>query len=114
MKMNYLIIILALVMTSCAHQLMSKSVLLEPGMSKKELVELMGVPGNRQFKGNKEAWQYCETGGMADDYITVWLINGAVAGTQSYHNTGMGFCSSYFKTVNWEEAPDAVLEIRNR
>ena len=38
-------------------------------------------PGNRQFKGNKEAWQYCETGGMADDYITVWLINGVVAGT---------------------------------
>jgi hypothetical protein len=36
----------------------------------------MGIPDNKQFHKTKEAWQYCETGGITDDYIIVWLHNG--------------------------------------
>jgi len=109
-----IIVMIAFFLSACANQLMKKSILLEPGMTKEELVANLGPPGNRQFKGNKEAWQYCETGGMVDDYVVVWLVHGKVAGTQSYNNSRPGFCSSFFRTVNWEEAPDAVIEFRDR
>ena len=38
----------------------NRSLLISSGMSKQEVIDIMGNPGNRQFSGNDEAWQYCE------------------------------------------------------
>jgi hypothetical protein len=116
MKHIFLALSVAGCLSACATQpLTKKTLLIEPGMSKDDVLSVMGSPGNRQFKGNKEAWQYCQTGWSADEYILIWLVDGTVAQTQTYANTEHGgLCTSFFRTVDWEEAPDAVVEIRSR
>jgi len=86
-------------------------------MSGSELRFAMGEPQDRQFKGTNEAWQYCATdysGLKADDYVLVWLANDAVTGMQTYRNSKKGTCESFFRTVDWEQAPDTSIEIRQR
>jgi len=109
-----LLVTTVLFLSSCASSISNKSIDLEPGMSKQELTALMGRPGDRQFSGNVEAWQYCETGMSTDDFLIVWLANGKVVETQTYDNSFLGVCSSYFRTINWEEAPDKIIEFRER
>ena len=101
-----------LFLSSCAN-VTTQSVDLEPGMSKAELTSILGKPGKKQISGIAEAWQYCNTGFAADNYIIVWLVNDEVVETQDYLNTvGVGACSSFFKSVDWKEAPDKILELR--
>ena len=51
---------------------------------------------------------------MKDEYLIVWLANNQVVETQRYENAySIGMCSSY-KTINWEDAPDKIIEIRER
>ena len=103
-----------LFLSSCAQTVATKSIYLEPGMSKTELAALLGTPGDRQFSGNVEAWQYCDTGFAKDEYLIVWLADGKVVETQRYENAySMGICSSY-STINWEDAPDKIIEFRKR
>ena len=108
-----LIVITVLFISSCAN-VATKSIDLEPGMSKTQLTSLLGRPGDRQFSGNVEAWQYCDTGFAKDEYLIVWLANGKVVETQRYENSySIGMCSSY-TTINWEDAPDKIIEFRER
>tara|TARA_Y100000031_G_scaffold142814_1_gene172690 strand:+ start:534 stop:881 length:348 start_codon:yes stop_codon:yes gene_type:complete len=108
-----LLVLTVLFISSCAT-VATKSIDLEPGMSKTELTSLLGRPGDRQFSGNVEAWQYCDTGFAKDEYLIVWLANGIVVETQRYENAySMGMCSS-FTTINWEDAPDKIIEFRER
>ncbi len=74
----------------------------------------MGSPGDRQFKKDKEAWQYCSTGFASDDYMIIWFEGDAVTGLNSYKNHAPGACSSFFKPIKWENAPDKTIELRNR
>jgi len=116
---SLVVLVFILLLQACAsHSLIIKnSASIRPGMSSSELRQLMGEPQNRQFKGKDEAWQYCSTdysGFEADHYVLVWLFDGVVTGMQTYRNTRFGTCESFFRTVNWEEAPDAAIEIRQR
>ena len=110
--MRYMVIVASmLILQACASQsaVVRKSETVRLGMSVTDLRQVMGEPQNRQFKGKNEAWQYCSTGysGFEDDhYVLVWLFDGVVSGMQSYLNTKFGNCESFFRTVNWEEAPD--------
>ena len=110
--MRYMVIVaLMLILQACSSQsaVVRKSETVRLGMSVTDLRQVMGEPQNRQFKGKNEAWQYCSTGysGFEDDhYVLVWLFDGVVSGMQSYLNTKFGNCESFFRTVNWEEAPD--------
>ena len=86
-------------------------------MTAEEVRISMGEPQNRQFQGENEAWQYCSTdysGFEADHYVLIWLYKGTVTGMQTYRNTLYGSCESFFRTVDWEEAPDVSIEIRNK
>lgn len=118
MKRLYLIVLVVL-LQACASQsqMIKNSTNITAGMSVDELRKVMGEPQNRQFKGNDEAWQYCSTdysGFEADHYVLVWLADNTVTGMQTYRNTEYGTCESFFRMVNWKEAPDASIEIRNR
>ena len=90
--------------------------LIAPGMSKKEVLGILDAPGNRQFKGKDEAWQYCQTSvwGTTDKYAVVWFFDGKVTGMNTYQQSGIGMCETFFKTVNWENAPDHTIEFRER
>lgn len=97
--------------------MVKNSASIKAGMSINELRKVMGEPQNRQFEGKNEAWQYCSTdysGLEADHYFLVWLADEIVTGMRTYRNTEYGTCESFFRTVNWEEAPDTSVEIRNR
>jgi len=108
-----------LLLQACASQspIVKNSARIRSGMSAWDLRRVMGEPQNRQFQGENEAWQYCATdhsGIEADNYVLVWLFNGVVSGMQTYRNTRFGMCESFFRTINWEDAPDTTIELRQR
>ena len=82
-------------------------------MSKQEVINVMGYPGNRQFSGVDEAWQYCERlwGPGYNRYFIIWFHNGIVSGLTTKNFPG---AENTFFPVNWEEKPDKTIEIRSR
>ena len=100
--------------SSCGTAALKSSAAVSPGMSSQEVIAIMGPPEDRQFRGSDEAWQYCSTGFESDTFVIVWIYSGVVNGLQTYKNRSTGLCSSFFRTVNWEAAPDRIYEIRQR
>jgi hypothetical protein len=103
-------------LASCANRAVNDANAIEPGASKQEVTNQLGPPQNRQFNARQEAWQYCQTEFVNDSFVVVWFLDGRVTGVNTYRDSinDIGFCSSHFKSVNWEEAPDAAIEIRHR
>ena len=95
---------------------MENSSSVEPGDSKQDVIAKLGEPGDRQFSGTDEAWQYCRTNFRSSDYRVIWFANGRVTGLNTYTNsdTAGSLCGSHFRQVNWHDAPDRVIEIRER
>jgi len=94
-----------------------KVLLINSGDTKEQVTAVMGVPDDRQFKGSNEAWQYCQTGAGFGyhDYRVIWFYKGQVSGINSYKSSRpASSCVADIKQINWEEAPDVSVEIRNR
>lgn len=94
-----------------------RAMLINVGDSKETVAKHMGTPDDRQVKGSNEAWQYCQTGAGFGwhDYRIVWFRDGLVTGVNSYKSTRPGSsCMADIKAVRWDDAPDAVVEIRQR
>lgn len=116
-KTKLVTFLLILLLLFACGTLDKKSVLINSGDNKEQVLKIMGPPDDRQFKGNDEAWQYCQTGAGFGyhDYRTIWFYNGKVTGVNSYKSTRPGVsCVTDFKPIKWEEAPDRTIEIRNR
>lgn len=119
MSRMILISFLLFSLISCGGQaLLNKSMMIERGYEKQKVLELLGTPGDRQFNGEDEAWQYCRTGMSTDQFVVVWFFQGYVTDVTTYRlgaNAGyIGDCSQGFKTVRWEDAPDRIIELRHR
>lgn len=113
------IVILCLFFSGCATgaTLVKKSVLVSHGDTKERVLSIIGQPGDRQFNGEDEVWQYCKTdftGLSHDKFVMVWFYQGQVTGVSTYNNNEFGTCSSFFKTIKWEDAPDRTVEFRTR
>jgi hypothetical protein len=110
--------VFAKIMVIKQADLLDKSIMVESGMSKQELIKTLGRPIQRQFNGAKEAWQYCDGGTLStnNEFLTVWLNNGSVFKLQSRSSYAGGPCETQFRSINWEASPepDAIIEIRNR
>lgn len=94
-----------------------KTVLLNSGDGKERVLAVMGVPDDRQLKGDSEVWQYCQTGAGFGyhDYRMIWFSSGKVSGVNSYKSTRpASSCVTDIRPVRWEEAPSTTIEIRNR
>lgn len=97
--------------------LLKSSLQVERGHSKEQVTGILGVPGDRQFNGDDEAWQYCRTGMNTDQFVVVWFYQGRVTGVTTYRlglGSYVGSCTQGYKTVRWEDAPDRTIEIRAR
>ena len=108
--------VLSMALAACGG-LEKKSVLVSNGDTKQDVIAAMGVPDDRQLRGDDEAWQYCQTGAGFGyhDYRTIWFYRGKVTGINSYKSGRPGSsCVSAIRQIRWEEAPDKVIEIRNR
>ncbi|MGV8137774.1 MAG: outer membrane protein assembly factor BamE [Mangrovibacterium sp.] len=110
-------------LTSCATsaKLKQQSFQVNPGMSKEEVIKIMGTPTNRQFKtdDNKvfyEAlqWDLGWHSGLTSDFsnkdmLVVYFRNNKVTDLDNY-------VAYYGKImmVKWEERPDFIIEKRDR
>lgn len=116
--MKYLLMTTLLLLTlflSACGTLDKKTILINAGDSKQEVISIMDVPDDRQFRQASEAWQYCVSGaGFGwNDHKIIWFTHGKVTGITTYR-TRNGNCSAHVKSVRWEEAPDYILDIRRR
>jgi hypothetical protein len=93
----------------------NKTILLNAGDSKERVLEVMGAPADRQMAGAQEAWQYCVSGATfgSNDHKIIWLQSGRVTGISSYKSYSTG-CTGFMRQINWQSAPDSVIEIRQR
>lgn len=110
----FLFLLTAIISCGTTQGLSTKQNLISPGQSREEVTNALGNPGNKQFQGKDEAWQYCQTGLSADLYVVVWFYDGKVTGMNSYNGYGIGNCTQFFRTINWQEAPDRTIEFRDR
>ena len=117
---SFILIAIFIVFSSCSSSLKAireKQALIDNGMDKKQVIEIMGAPKDRQFKGDDEAWQYCGASLDTYEFVIVWFYKGRVTGLNTYKTyncpTIMN-CEKCFREVNWLEAPDRIVEFRNR
>lgn len=110
------ILLLVGCLASCANQAVKNVTAIDLGASKDDVYRLLGQPQNRQFKDKYEAWQYCQTEFVNDSFILLWFYDNKVTGVNTYRDSvnDIGLCSSHFKTINWQDAPDVTVEIRQR
>ena len=90
---------------------------INPGDTREQVRAIMGPPGDRQFQGKHEAWQYGRTGAGFGyhDFRIIWFYDGQVTGITSYKDyTPASGAGAHFKPIRWEDAPDYKLEIRQR
>lgn len=114
--MRCVIVLASLSLAACSTANLQNNSL-RPGMPAAEVRASLGEPRNRQFKGSREAWQYCSTSLLIhsnNDYTVVWLMEGKVVGQQSYTQPAGGLCEAAFRTIDWANAPDHTIEHRVR
>jgi hypothetical protein len=109
MREAIMLSVLMLALTGCrSMELENKAIQISPGDSKDRVIQVMGVPGDRQFQGDFEVWQYCVTGAGFGyhDYRAIWFRKGQVTGISSYKDsTPASSCKGHFKTFTVEDAP---------
>ena len=109
---------------SCSNSLvktesskLANSIRVSPGMSKTEVMNIMGGPNASEFDRNVEEWHYCATGYGSDKFVAFFFHNGNVVSKVSYtvtaNDTGMvfGHCSNFIKRGTFV-MPSKVIEIR--
>lgn len=105
------VICVGVLLAACAG-LERKAALIEMGMPKNEVLKILGEPGQKSFQGSREAWQYCQTGLLADHYTTVFFGDGKTEGITKENSGGsifsifgtifsFGLCSIDFPAVDW-------------
>jgi hypothetical protein len=121
-KTRLCILAVASSLVGCASdqstELENQIFLIEPGMNKSKVVQILGRPGDRQFSGERQAWQYCDPEFGLDDFAIVWFDGDVVAALQTWKTSPQEspyiHCDQLFRTVDWQDAPDSVIEIRHR
>lgn len=103
-----------LILASCGT-LDSKTILVNPGDDRQSVIKIMGIPEDRQFRFNAEAWQYCVSGAGYgyNDHKIIWFEYGNVTGITSYKTYRTG-CVGQIQPVNWTERPDITIETHAR
>jgi outer membrane protein assembly factor BamE (lipoprotein component of BamABCDE complex) len=120
---KFVFLFITILTTSCStsNMLVQKSIKINPGMSKEEVVAIMGSPSNRQFKTTDSGiiyeavqWDCGWHSGMTSEFsnkdmLIVYFKNGKVTDLNNY----VAYNGQVI-IVKWEERPDFVIENRNR
>ena len=108
--MVFLIVLLGMV--GCSTHLTRTSYSLEAGMSKRVVIEKMGMPDRRSMRGSDEALQYSEVVGFGQcSYITVWLSNEKVTAVTSRSGPSVAGCGLGSKEIDWGQVPKPQLDV---
>lgn len=100
-----ILFLMIVAITGCAthygtRALRKQAFLINNGMSKQDVLDIMGMPGNRQFHEKYEAWQYKSYGMLEDDLHIIWFVDGKVTeyNIESRKDLPLGFD---YKRVDW-------------
>jgi hypothetical protein len=75
-------------------------------MTKEQVLQILGDPADRSFRGNDEAWQYQEIAGFGQcKYTTVWLSDGKLVGLSTRRGPSMAGCGLGSHEVDWSQTP---------
>jgi len=94
-----------------------KNFLVSEGMTKQEVIAIMGNPVASEFDKGVEEFHYCATGYGSDDFVAFFFKNGKVVSKTTYNVTlsdvggATGKCSKFVKRGTYR-TPDNVIEIR--
>lgn len=116
MKKTLSLIAISAVIAACGS-LEKKSALINVGDDKQQVITVMGTPDDRQVKGSREVWQYCQTGAGFGyhDYRAFSFDQGKVTAINSYKSGRPGSsCMTDIRAVNWGDNPDQVIEVRHK
>jgi len=123
MKLRATIFMLVAILSGCASMYtqspLDKATMLDPGMTKQQVQEIMGLPVKSELAGNIQAWHYCKTGYSADEFVVIFFRDGRVVQSQNYYVTlaetagATGDCGKFTRRVEFRPA-DSVEEIRIR
>ena len=107
-KLSTILLIVALVSAGCAST--GKAVAkLEPGMMKQQILDILGSPADRSFRGSDEAWQYQEIAGFGQcKYTTVWISDGKLVGISTRRGGSVAGCGLGSQPVDWSQMPPAA------
>lgn len=113
MKVTLIAILAAVLLSACSTTgVASQDSMLQitSGMSREQVIGLLGAPGNRSFQREGEALQYCHTGFLIDYHSTVWLVRGVVVSltTSNVPDAAPGLCTAWFPEVDWGQIPADV------
>lgn len=76
-----------------------------------QVVDTLGPPGTRSFRGNLEAWQYCETSLAKHEFLTVMFADGRVAAMNTALSPmPMGSCTGAYPPIAWSAEAAAASE----
>lgn len=118
MQVAFAVLGFAMVVAGCrTMELANKTINIEKGDDKSKVIAIMGTPQNRQFLRDYEILQYCVTGAGFGyhDYSVIWLRGAAVIGITTYKDRTPGTsCRGQFKTLRVEDAPDFIVDVRQR
>ena len=120
---NSLALVLILGLIGCSYStpsLRESAMSINPGQTKEDIQTILGVPRDRQFQGNQEAWQYCNDFVVAGvkqqaiELMNIWFNNGLVTGLQNLPvaRNPVKSCEEQLHKISWEDAPDTIIEIR--
>lgn len=104
-------------MSTYTHNPLQESYKLNNGMSKQEVLSIMGKPVKDDFYKNVDEWFYCNTGVGGDQHLAVYFYEGKLIAKKNYVvtvqdvNGQTGSCEWFIKRGNYRE-PDVVTEIR--
>ena len=102
------VIVISLLLLGCEHfspRPGFKAV--EAGMTPAQVAALVGSPLARHARDDLEAWQYCVTGWLVDDYVVVWFQGSTVIDKHIELDDELGQCSVRLATFSWDQAPGA-------
>lgn len=116
MQTNYpnklLLSILVLIFCCACASITKKSMLLNPGMSKQEVLNILGTPDGRSFKGEDEAWQYQEIVGFGQcSYIIAWFYQGRLVAATNRRGGSVAGCGLGSREVDWGQMPKPSVDV---
>ena len=89
--------------TNSNTELRAKALMIEPGMSQPDVVAILGTPGDRQFHGDGEVWQYRSFGIWEEDITVIWFVDREVVGYTTESSKDLPFGVNY-KPFNLERS----------
>lgn len=105
---------IATAFVSCGvHQKVGNAWKLSEGMTKEQVVEILGLPIKQEFERHVDEWHYCRTGISTDEFLSLFFYENKLIALKNYTVTtsdvpgAYGSCENFIKRGTYS-IPDVV------